>query len=299
MRPRLPALPGLICALALIGHSLPAAAWGPTGHRAVARIAEQHLTPTAKTTVRALVGPAGLAPVATWADSIKSDPRYIGGVAGMPDTRPWHYINQDGIDDFPEASEESSKAPTKSSKAPTKSSKASRDGIRHLIDAIRHFEAVLADRKQPRDARVEALKWLVHLYGDLHQPLHVGRAADKGGNTVDVQWFGQRSNLHRVWDSGIIDRSRLSFTELVEFVDHASADEIHRRQAGDLRAWTAEGIELRPAIYDLPLSGHTHSGPPQPRLGYAYFDRHQATVHDRLLSAGLRLAARLNTLLAD
>ncbi len=266
--------------LALALYALPAHAWGPTGHRVVARVAENHMTPAAKDAARGLIGPAGLAPIATWADSIRSDPRYIGGVAGRPDTRPWHYINLDGTDDFPATTAKASGNGTQ-------------HGIRHLIDAIRHFERVLGDSQRPQADRAEALKWLVHLYGDLHQPLHVGLARDKGGNTIDVQWFGQRSNLHRVWDSGIIDRSRLSFTEIVEFIDHPTAAEINERRRGDLRAWAAEGIALRAAVYGLPpVSGE---GPA--RLGYAYYDRHQATVYERLLTAGLRLSARLNTLL--
>lgn len=278
------AFAGLLVALvavSLVGLPTLAYAWGPTGHRVVARIAENHMSPAARAAAVELVGPAGLAPISTWADEIKSDPRYTGGVAGRPDTRRWHYINLGGIGEFPESS-----------------GKSSVHDIRHLVDAIRHFESVLGDASRPKAERAEALKWLVHLYGDLHQPLHVGMAADKGGNTVDVEWFGERSNLHRVWDSGIIDRSRLSFTEIVQFIDHAPPDAIARAQAGDLKVWTAEGIALRGGLYEMPLGGHKTSGPPRPRLGYAYLDRHRATVHDRLLTAGLRLAARLEAMLA-
>ncbi len=272
----LAALVGLLTLLA----PLIACAWGPTGHRVVARIAENHLTPAARAAALDLAGPAGLAPISTWADSIKSDPRYTGGVAGRPDTRPWHYINLDTIEQFPAESP--------------------RSRFGHIIDAIRHFETVLARRDGPRDARVEALRWLVHLYGDLHQPLHVGLALDRGGNTVDVEWFGRRTNLHRVWDSAIIDHTRLSFTEIVQFIDHPSPEAVRAAQRFDLKAWTAEGIAQRPAIYALspPTSGEAPR-PKRPALAYAYFDRHRPVVEERLLTAGLRLAARLNTLLGE
>lgn len=258
-----------------------ARAWGPTGHRVIARIAENHLSPAARAAVVELAGPAGLAPISTWADAIRSDPRYVGGVAGEPDTRPWHYINLKTIAEMPS----------------DVSVTMDPNGIRDLIGAIRHFEAVLADRGGAAAVRAEALRWLVHLYGDLHQPLHVGLAADRGGNTVDVDWFGERTNLHRVWDSSLIDHTRLSFTEWVQFIDHASPDAIKRVQAGDLRSWVAEGIALRPAIYDWMASGPAPDA--RPRLSYAYADRHRPVVEERLRTAGLRLAARLDALLGQ
>lgn len=269
---------GLIGLLAL----LPAVAfaWGATGHRVIARIAENHLTPAARAAAFELAGPAGLAPISTWADEIRSDPRYTGGVAGRPDTRPWHYINLDTIEQLPATSPPSR--------------------FEHIVDAIRHFETVLAHRAAPAEIRAEALRWLVHLYGDLHQPLHVGLALDRGGNMVDLDWFGERSNLHRVWDSGIIDHTRLSFTELAQFIDHPPPKTVARIQKGDLRAWVAEGIALRPAVYALSdRTGPVSGVPKRPSLAYAYFDRQRPVVEERLLAAGLRLAARLNALLGE
>ena len=74
------------------------------------------------------------------------------------------------------------------------------DAVREL----RRFLKVL-DGDAPKAKKVEALKWVVHLVGDLHQPLHVGRGADRGGNKIEVTWFGKPSNLHKVWDDGLID----------------------------------------------------------------------------------------------
>lgn len=267
-----------LLSLALIALPSVATAWGPTGHRVTARIAQNHLSPAATRQVEALVGPAGLAPISTWADEIKSEPRYTGRGEGAIDTRPWHYINAEDA-----AGYDALVART-----------ASDDRIDHLVDALRQHEAVLADREAPAAQRAEALRWIVHLIGDLHQPLHVGRAEDKGGNAVKVQWFGQPSNLHRVWDSGLIDSQQLSFSEYVSFIDHAPAERVKATQRGTYDDWAKEGIALRPQVYDI-WARKTKDG--RPELFWAYRYRCKPIIDDRLLAGGLRLAARLNALL--
>ena len=153
-------------------------AWGANGHRVVGRIAANHLTSEAAVAVASLVGSEGLDQASTWGDEIRNDPNWQ---PPLKNPSPWHYIS---IDDL-ETLETTARNP---------------DG--DVLEAIERFSAVLRDGQATRPAKQEALRFLVHFVGDVHQPLHVGRRADLGGNTVEVTLFGEKTNLHSVWDSG-------------------------------------------------------------------------------------------------
>jgi nuclease S1 len=248
-----------IAAFVLVELAVPAFAWGPTGHRAIGRIAERHLTPEAARAVAALLAPEQLAYVSTWADEIRSEPAWAKSEA-------WHYVTiPDG-----QTYDTAEKSPNGD-----------------VIEAIFRFEKVLADRGAPEPARVEALKWLAHLVGDVHQPLHVGRGDDRGGNDTVVLWFGEPTNLHSVWDAKLIESSQLSFTELVELVDHPTPAELHDWQASGPRDWARESQELRTSCYEIG----------DRRLSYRYVHDHWPQVQRRLLQAGVRLAGELNRIL--
>ena len=242
----------------------PALAFGPTGHRIVGHIAQKHLTRKARRAVKALIGPQNLAQVATWADEIRSDPKWK--VAD-----PWHYITIDDEHTYESAPKND-------------------DG--DIIEALNRLEKVLRDPKATREARAEALKFIVHFVGDLHQPLHVGRKADLGGNTIEVKWFGESSNLHRVWDSDIIRHEELSYTEFAAFLDHAPRTQVKSWQNSTYLDWARESKALRDQVYDF---GPQRDGPDQPPyLGYAYIFRNGPVVRQRLTQAGIRLAGVLN-----
>ena len=236
-----------------------AQAWGPTGHRAVGQIAERHLTPSTLAETAVLLDGAGLAQVSTWADEIRSDPAWHHA-------DPWHYINLDDGQDI---------------------ATAPRNPAGDILEAIDRFSAILADRSAPRGERGEALRFLVHLVGDVHQPLHAGRADDRGGNTVVVRWFGRPSKLHRVWDSDLIDGEQSNFSEWARFLDRAAPETVRPIQASGPLDWARESYELRAACYAIGDG----------ELGYEYARLHLPTVRDRLLRAGLRLAALLERLL--
>jgi hypothetical protein len=239
----------LSCALAR-----PAAAWGPTGHRAVGRVAEHHLTPEAARAERDLLGSEQLAYVTTWADEIRSEARGAKAEA-------WHWVTiPDG-----QTYEATPRNP---------------DG--DVLEAIARMEKVLGDRTAPHLERTEAVKWLSHLIGDLHQPLHVGRGDDRGGNDIVVLWFGEPTNLHSVWDSKVIENSQLSFSELADLVDHPTAEEVRSWQASRPSEWARESQELRPACYAIG----------DRRLSHGYVHDHWPTMQRRLLQAGVRLAGR-------
>jgi hypothetical protein len=260
MRPLQCHLRAPIVALVLSFTITPGAvAWGPTGHRAVARIAEHHLNPQAARAVNDLLAPEQLAFVANWADEIRSEPEWAKAET-------WHWVT------IPDAQTYDGQ-----NKSPTGD----------ILEAIARFEKVLGDRAAPGRERTQALKWLTHLVGDLHQPLHVGRGDDRGGNEVLVLWFNEPTNLHSVWDGKLIETSELSFTELAEMLDHPTPAQVRDWQAGGPLEWARESQELRSACYQLG----------DRRLSYRYIHDHWPTVQRRLLQAGVRLASILNRLL--
>src|SRR5690625_1277634 len=159
-------------------------AWGPTGHRVTGEIAEQHLTRKAKKKIDALLNGESLALVSTYADDIKSDSKYRK-------YSPWHYVNIP----FGKTYEEYPK---------------NKKG--DIVYGIEKSITVLKSPNASHEDKVFYLKMLVHLIGDLHQPLHVGIGDDRGGNDFQVRWFNRGTNLHRVWDSQMIDSYQMSYT---------------------------------------------------------------------------------------
>jgi len=252
--------------------------WGQNGHRIVGQIAQNHLTPAAARAVADLLGPgnATLAQASTWADEIKSDPHWR--IAS-----PWHYITIEDDTDYDHL-------------PPVP---AEPEQIHNVVDALQYFSAVLRDASADKKARTEALRFLAHFVGDVHQPLHVGRGDDRGGNDVRVDWFGASSNLHRVWDSEIIDHQHLSFTEYTSFIDHVPPAQIEDWQDDSILTWVQESKELRAAVYDfrggaLDTTLGQNYRDLTVRLGYGYAFRKKPIIEERLVQAGIRLAGLLN-----
>ncbi len=244
-------------------HAPAAPVWGQNGHRIVGEIATRHLSEEAAAAVEALIGPIDLAQAGTWADEIRSDSTWDHAA-------PWHYIT---IEDD-QTLETAPRNP---------------DG--DIVEAMERFEAVLRDPKADHEAQAQALKFMVHFVGDVHQPLHVGRGADRGGNGITVYWFGDRTNLHSVWDTRIIENQHLSFTEFTRFIDHATEAQVAAWQRASYADWVAESKALRDFVYDF---GPDNEGEETPRLGYGYAYRATPVVRQRLLQAGIRLAGLLN-----
>lgn len=233
--------------------------WGKNGHRVVGQIAENHLTPKAAKAVRDLLGADSLAEVSNWADDIRSDPAWKRA-------DPWHYVNvPDG-----QTYDTMEKNPAGD-----------------ILVALRRFEATLRNPNAPKEERIQALKFMVHMIGDLHQPLHAGKREDLGGNRVSVHWFrsAESTNLHTVWDDLMIEHEKLSFTEWARFLDHPSAAEIKDWQGTDYLAWMEESYKLRDRAYEF------KQGLP---LSYEYVYRSMPIVKQRLLQGGVRLAGTLN-----
>lgn len=247
----------------------PAQAWGPRGHAIVAAIAEHHLTPAARAEMLRLLAPehaAHLADVASWADEIQDAPRYS---ALWRQTRRQHYVN------FADA------------RCRYQPIRDCADG-QCAVAGLAHYVAVLSAPAQGDKARREALKFVVHFVGDIHQPLHAGYRDDKGGNAYQVRFRGRGSNLHRVWDSGLIGERRLGAAAYARRLDAAApAAHITLPQSMDTAFvdWAQASCRLTARAGFYP-SGHV--------VTRDYVAASLPVAEARLRLAGLRLAAVLN-----
>lgn len=233
------------------------ARWGQIGHRTTGDIAAMYLTDKAAEEVKRVLGPESLAQVSTWMDEVRSDDDYDF-------MAPWHYVTIPPGQTYEEAEK-------------------NEDG--DIIWAIRKVVKELKEGGLSPKEEAENLKILVHLVGDLHQPLHVGNGTDRGGNDVRLQWFWDNSNLHRVWDSEMIDDKQLSFTELSSFINHPTKEEVQEWQSTNVIDWAYESQALLPQVYDMPEDKE---------LAYEYAFKNWDTVEQRLLQAGVRLAGLIN-----
>jgi hypothetical protein len=163
---------------------------------------------------------------------------------------------------------------------------------------VRDPNASLADKQL-------ALRFIVHLVGDLHQPLHVGKCCDKGGNDVKVSWFGKPTNLHAVWDSQLLDDEQLSFTELAAKLErHISPSDVVQWWDSNPRHWISESAEIRDTLYPLPAKPRTgqevgNGQPLLPELSYSYVYKFTPVMERRLSQGGVRLAAYLNAIFSE
>ncbi|MDH5474777.1 MAG: S1/P1 nuclease [Cyclobacteriaceae bacterium] len=232
--------------------------WGIIGHRTIGYIAELHISKKAKKEVARVLGNETLATTSTWMDEIKSDNKY-------DHTHKWHYVTIPDKEKY----ETCDKEP---------------DG--DIVQTIERLINELKSDKLNSVTETENLKMLIHLIGDLHQPLHVGNGTDKGGNDVKLKWFWNNSNLHRVWDSGIIDGKKYSYTELGNKINHVSDEEIKIWQSTSVRDWAHESMDIRDQCYE--------NIPENKNINYEYAYKNWALVQQRLLKAGIRLAGVIN-----
>jgi len=136
------------------------------------------------------------------------------------------------------------------------------------------------------------LKLLIHFVGDIHQPLHVSPVGSTGGNDIKVQWFGQSSNLHRVWDSELIEGQQLSYTEYATYLNHTTAAQRKKWQAEPISKWLYDSYVL---AQDL----HNEISEANPKLGYRYNYDHIKTLEQQMLKGGVHLAGLLNEIFGN
>ncbi|HUF72232.1 MAG TPA: S1/P1 nuclease [Gammaproteobacteria bacterium] len=249
-------LPVLALAVSALASSV-SVAYGPQGHLIAGRVAEGLLCERAAATISDLADGDSLGEIGLWADEIRSLGTYDH--AG-----PWHYMNiADGerLADFGHPPEGD------------------------VLWAIGHFSERLVDSTLSRQERFEALAFLVHFVVDIHQPLHVGLAEDRGGNAIELRYNGEETNLHRLWDTHVIEWTGLSVREYARSLGSAGADDVSL----DPMVWAAESRALRSSVYAY---GSERRRPPS-----SYLNAAADITRERLRLAALRLAGTLNTML--
>lgn len=238
-------------------------AWGQIGHRVTGAIAEQYLSPEAKKQVEALLPNECLAEASTWPDDMRSNPAKFWRKESVP----LHYITVPKGKHYTDVG------------APEEGD---------AVTAIHKFTKALKNPNTSRKEKQLALRFLVHLIGDLHQPLHVGNGTDRGGNDINVEFFWQDSNLHRVWDNGLIDRKQLSYSEWSEWLlRKITPQQAKQWSVTDPQVWIAESVLLRDGLY-----------PKKKKLSWDYLYQHTPTIKLRLQQAGVRIATYLNEIYA-
>ncbi|MBB6250088.1 S1/P1 nuclease [Nitrospirillum iridis] len=286
-------------ALALLAMtSRPAAAWGLVGHVLVADIAEARLTPAARLQVDALLALEqrhGLDDVAGWADVIGHAPRDQGG---LPETLPWHYVDVDI---------------NAAGYVPARDC----PGGACVVAKLPEFARTLADKGRPAAERLTALKWVVHLMADLHEPLNVAeRDHDKGGLKIKVTFYGQDAqghlNLHSLWGDDLLAYKTGLKVSPDYTVDpakaRAAAASLDQAITAEQAAlWTTPGLmgRLEPLALEWAAEGRVMAKdlvygklPPSGELGQDYDQAAWPAVRQRVQQAGVRLAALLNATLA-
>jgi hypothetical protein len=237
--------------------------WGMTGHRVIGKIAYEYLSNKAKKAVGEILGNETMALSSTWADFIRSD-------SSFNYLTKWHYVDfttgldQKGFNEF-----------LRTDKA---------------VDAYTRINLCIRELKNKKSEAKDKqlyLRMLIHMVGDLHMPFHTGRAEDAGGNKIQVTWFNRPSNIHKVWDSDIIDFQQLSYTEYAESINFSTQAEREKWTNGGLNLWLFDSYQMVEALYKENIS----SGQ---KLGFEYNFKHIDQVNSQLLKGGIRLAYLIN-----
>ncbi len=266
---RLLALSFTAGALLGIGPARQALAWGRMAHRASTRLAESRLTPQARVLIRELLEPGeSLADASTWADENNQS---------IPGSAAWHYVNV-------------------SISSPSYSPRDCHDNC--VVSRFEEFRRILADPHAPKSRRRMALRYVVHLLEDAHQPMHVGDRRDRGGNNLQLQFFrDEYTNLHQVWDSGLLRVGYRNERELVDdLIELARRPEARDWTRGRIEDWVNESLEAARQAYRIPGSNDLlRSGM---RIGREYEEANLRLAVKRLSQAGMRLSEVLNSCLA-
>jgi hypothetical protein len=241
-----------------------AAAYGPTGHRIAGAIAEDYLCDAARENISELLDGESLGSAGRWPDWIRSDPKWRH-------TRPWHYVNvPDGasVADVPY----------------------DREG--NVLQAIARLQREVADPDLSGRQRAESLSFLAHFVADVHQPLHVGRVEDRGGNAIELVVFGKPTNLHALWDAEqLLRMDKLGLDEQIRALQGLAIGQVDDWQVGDHLVWADESMQLRELVYSFEVEARGET-----ELPHAYLVMARNISGLRLVQAGVRLAGSLNTM---
>lgn len=247
-----------LCVATVFGCS----AWSQKGHDVTAFIAEQHLTPAARAAVDSILDGRSMVYWANWLDNASHTPEYAY-------SKTWHYRNIDADQTY----ESMPKNPQGD-----------------VVDAIRYNIGVLGDpANNDAAAKALALKMLVHCVGDMHQPLHMGRKTDLGGNRVKVKYFGRDTNLHSIWDGSLIESAhKWGYSEWGDQIDRLPEEQQVLLLSGNVDDWAKDTYDIAKDAYKEIPEGYN--------VGYNDVARWAPVIEDQLLRGGLRLAHILNSI---
>lgn len=247
---------------------LPAFGWGPEGHNLVARLAAAHLTPTAAARVAEILGPGvTLQSVSTWPDQIRRE---------RAATAPWHYIDIPIDQPHLDMARDCPKGDC-------------------VLAKIEDFKKVVVDPAATAVQRKEALMFLVHFVGDMHQPLHCSDNKDKGGNDVKLDFFGRPSNLHSVWDSGLLGRLGQEDALFTGYSTDLTDKRAKKWGKGTVNAWAEQSHKAAQKVVYGMLPKAPAGG--QVKVDATYEHLADPVIKDQIEKAGARLAALLNATL--
>ncbi|MCH7397972.1 S1/P1 nuclease [Belliella sp. DSM 107340] len=246
-------------ALALVlvlGMQTQSFAWGAIGHYVIGKLAEWQMDAATVEKVEAVLKQESISGVGVWMDNIRSDQKYNY-------TNTWHWVTTVDGEYDPTIQEEAGDA---------------------YEAFLRLKESLKSGKLTPEEER-DQLRMLIHIVGDLHQPFHVGKPGDRGGNDVKVSFFNKETNIHAIWDSDLIEGKKMSYseiaTELQKRINPSLVEKYTKNSPAD---WLREAAAIRPDMYDIPENG---------RIGYEYIYRHYHHTEERLIAAGIRLAQAL------
>lgn len=235
--------------------------WSQKGHDTVAYIAERHLSKATADSVTAILD--GKSPVywANWLDNASHTDKYAY-------TKTWHYKNID--------------AKTSYENAPL-------NERGDVVTAIREQICLLSDSCSTHDQKALALKILIHIVGDMHQPMHMGHLNDLGGNKIPVKFFGRKTNLHSIWDGSLMNSGHSwSYTEWANQIDRLCKEQEAIETAGDIDDWARQTYDIARRAYNYFPKGV--------KVSYNHVAAWTPVIEDQLLRGGLRLARILNAI---
>lgn len=248
----------------IVGLSMPlqAGAWGMLGHRIVGQIASTYLSNKAKKGVKDVLGNESLAMASNWADFIKSDPAYDylynSHFVNLPAN-----LDKQGVFKYLET-----------------------EKTTNVYNKISELVSILKNKQSTAEKKRMAMRLLIHFVGDLNQPMHTARKEDLGGNKVYVTWFGDKSNLHRVWDESLIEYQELSYTEYASAINYPSVDQLRTWKTSSLADFVYGSYQACNKIY-----AETR---PEQKLSYKYNFDFVGLLNEQLLKGGICLANVLN-----
>ncbi len=252
----------LLLAIILLYAPYRSMAWGMLGHRIVGEIADSHLTPSARKQVQQILGTESIAIASNWADFIKSDTSYKY-------LNSWHYVDPEGVEGYGQMQ-----------------SYLQKDTAANAYTRLNFMIRELKNKQLSPEKKLFYLRMLIHIVGDIHQPLHVSRRGDRGGNDIKVKWLNEPTNLHSVWDEKLIDFQQLSYTEYTKAINHTTLAQRTAWKKLSPEEWMYESYRISDSLRT--------DVKPDDNLGYNYNFKHIQTLNGQLLKGGVRLAGLLN-----